>query len=357
MMQIKPVIGAVAAALISSSALAGNGDRVGSAGATQLLINPWARSSAWANVGVACDVGLDAVFTNIAGLAFTKRTQVRFDHTRWFSDAGIAINTGGIAQRLGEKSALSIAVMSMGSGDIERTTDGQPEGTGTFSAVLSNFNVGYAQEFTNSIYGGVNFKVVNEGIANLRATTVAFDAGIRYVTGEKERVKFGITLKNIGPTMSYKGDGLEIQAMYGESKKLATLQQRSSSFEIPSALNIGGSYDFNFDSSGTQKLTAALAFSANSFSNDQYRIGLNYEMNLGKSAFNVMMGYTFEEGLWSKEGFAYMERVTVRGGLSAGLSVDAVLGKNKNRLGIQYAYRHTALFSGIHTVGFSIDLR
>lgn len=34
-------------ALIAGSAMAGNPDRVGSAGATQLLVNPWARSNGW----------------------------------------------------------------------------------------------------------------------------------------------------------------------------------------------------------------------------------------------------------------------------------------------------------------------
>ena len=39
---------------------AGNKDRSGQAGAAELLINPWARSSGWGGVGTSCGHGLEA---------------------------------------------------------------------------------------------------------------------------------------------------------------------------------------------------------------------------------------------------------------------------------------------------------
>lgn len=353
---VKGTLLVAASLLMASPAMAGNGDRIGSAGATELLINPWARSAAWGDASVSCGTGLDAVYTNIAGLAFTDKTQIRFDRSNWLGGSGIAINSAGLAQRVSDNSVISVTVMAMTFGDIQITTVDLPEGgIGNFKPTYSNFNVGFAREFTNSIYGGVNFKVVNESIANIRGTSVAIDAGIRYITGEQDQMKFGITLKNIGPTMTFKGDGMHIQIMYPETGELATLEQRSASFEMPSTLNIGGSYDFNFNE--TNKLTLALAFSANSFSNDQYRIGLNYGMDIKKAAFNIMAGYVYEKGLFSKDGFVAEGRVTAMSGLTAGVSVDAILGKNKNRLGIQYCYRHANPFSGSHTVGLSIDIK
>ncbi|UKN03565.1 PorV/PorQ family protein [Paracrocinitomix mangrovi] len=353
---VKRTLLASAVFLASAPAFAGNGDRIGSAGATELLINPWARSAAWADASVACGTGLDAVYTNIAGLAFTDKTQIRFDRTNWLGGSGIGINSAGLAQRISDNSVISVTVMAMTFGDIDITTVDLPEGgIGTFSPTYSNFNVGYAREFTNSIYGGINFKVVNEAIANLRGTSVALDAGIRYVTGEEDQIKFGITLKNIGPTMTFKGDGMAIQIMYPNTGELATLEQRAASFEMPSTLNIGGSYDFNFGE--MHKLTTAFAFSANSFSHDQYRLGVNYGMDANKMAFNVMAGYTFEKGLFSSDGFVYGGRVTALSGLSAGVSVDGIVGKNKHRLGVQYSYRHANPFNGIHTIGLSIDMK
>lgn len=333
--------------------LAGNGDRVGSAGATELLINPWSRSAAYGDAGIACANGLDAVYTNIAGLAFTEKTQVRFDRTNWLGGTGININSAGLAQRVSDNGVMSVTVMAMSFGEIEQTTTALPGGgIGTFSPTYSNFNVGYAQEFSNSIYGGINLKVITESISNIRGTGVALDAGIRYVTGEDDKIKFGITLKNIGPTMQMNGDGLNLPVI-NSNGTLVTVQQRSAFFELPSLLAIGGSYDFNF--SETSQLTLALGFSANSFSNDQYRLGLNYGMHLPKARFNLMAGYVYEYGNFSPE-FGYNERVTALSGLTAGISIDAIVGKNNNMLGIQYAYRQTRLFNGVHSIGLSIEI-
>ncbi|MEX1001511.1 MAG: PorV/PorQ family protein [Crocinitomicaceae bacterium] len=352
---IKNSILGAAAFFMTAPSFAGNGDRVGSAGATELLINPWARSAAWADASVACANGLDAVYMNIAGLAFTDKTQIRFDRTNWLGGSGIAINSAGLAQRVSENSVISVSVMAMTFGEIEITTVDLPEGgIGSFAPTYSNFNVGYAREFTNSIYGGINFKVVNEAISNARGTAVAVDAGIRYVTGEEDQIKFGITLKNIGPSMSFKGDGMSIQVMYPNTGELATLEQRAAEFEMPSTLNIGGSYDFNFNEQ--HKLILAAAFSANSFSNDQFRLGLNYGMNADKMAYNMMVGYTYEQGAFSSN-IDFGGRVSALSGFTAGLSVDGKVGKNKNHLGVQYAYRHANPFSGIHTIGVSIGIK
>ena len=73
-----------------------------------------------------------------------------------------------------------------------------------------NIGVSYAKAFSNSIYGGLNFRVISESISNINALGLALDAGIQYVTGETENIKFGIALKNVGTTMRYKGDGLSI---------------------------------------------------------------------------------------------------------------------------------------------------
>jgi hypothetical protein len=346
-------LGAVALGPVTT--LAGNGDRVGSAGATELLINPWGRSASWADAGVACVTGVDAIYTNIAGLAFTDKTQVRFDRTNWLGGAGININGAGLAQRISDNGVISIAVMSMNFGDIQITTVDLPEGgQGVFSPTYSNFNVGYAREFSRSIYGGINFKVINESISNMRGTSVAIDAGIHYVTGEEDQVKFGIALKNVGPTMTFRGDGLALQMMYPESGDLATLEQRSATFEMPSLLSIGASYDFNF--SEMYKLTMAGAFVANSFSNDQFKLGGKFSMITEKAEFDINAGYTYEEGVFSKD-FLYDNRVTAMSGLTAGLSVSALVGKNKSMLGINYTYRQAKPFNGCHTIGLTIDLK
>jgi hypothetical protein len=340
-------------AIIGSSALnAGNEDRSGSAGASYLLVNPWARSSSMGDAGISCTNGLEATFTNVAGLAFTEKTQLKFNYTNWMGqNAGIAFNSAGLAQRISSSSVLGVSVQSMNFGDIPITTVANPEGKiGTFSPRINVVNVAYAKSFSKSIYAGVNLKVISESITNLKTNGVAMDVGIRYVTGEKDQVKFGIALKNVGPTMKFKGDGNSNQANYVETGEIVTLSQRAQEFEMPALLNIGTSYDFIFDEKN--KLTAAFGYTANSFSYDQFRVGADYGFTTGKLAFNAKAGYVYEKNVFSS-----VNRSNALVGPTAGFSVDALVGKNKSALGIEYSARFAGVFGLIQTIGCTISLK
>lgn len=339
------------AVLGCSTAFAGNEDRVGSSGASQLLINPYARSIGYGDAGTSFTNGLEATYSNIAGLAFTDKTQLKFNYTNWLGTANIGLNSAGLAQRVSDNTVIAVSVQSMNFGDNMITTVDLPEGgIGTFSPRYNVFNVGFARSFSSSIYGGLNFKVLSENISNLKATGIAFDAGIRYVTGEQEQIKFGIALKNVGPVMKYKGDGLSTEITYNTNGEIATLEQRSATYELPSLLNIGASYDFNF--SETQRLTAMGTFTANSFQNDQYRIGVDYGMTTEKFAFNLRGGYVMEKNIFSVE-----NRSNALIGPTAGFSVDALVGKNKSPLGLEYAVRLAGTLGYIHTMGLTISLK
>ena len=330
---------------------AGNEDRVGSAGAAHLLVNPWARSSAIGDAGYAQINGLEATYTNIAGLAYTDKTQIKFNYSNWMGSAGVSFNSAGIAQRISEEGVIAISVQSMNFGDIPITTVENPEGNiGFFSPRTNIFNVGYARKFSSSISGGINFKVISESISNMKANGIAIDAGIRYVTGEEDQLKFGITLKNVGPVMRYSGDGLAQQVEYTSTGFIASLEERSATFEMPSLLCIGGSYDFIFNENN--KLNLALGFTANSFSNDQYRIGVDYGMTNEKMAFNLRAGYVYEKNLLNVE-----NRSNALIGPSAGFSIDALVGKNKTALGLEYCARFAGVFGTIHTIGATISLK
>jgi len=330
---------------------AGNEDRVGSAGASHLLVNPWSRSAGFADAGIANTNGLEATFTNIAGLAFTEKTQIKFNYSNWMGTAAIGFNSAGIAQRISDSEVFSISVQSMNFGDIPITTVANPEGKiGTFSPRINVVNVAYAKSFSKSIYAGVNLKVISESITNLKTNGVAMDVGIRYVTGEKDQVKFGIALKNVGPTMKFKGDGNSNQANYVETGEIVTLSQRAQEFEMPALLNIGTSYDFIFDEKN--KLTAAFGYTANSFSYDQFRVGVDYGFTTGKLAFNAKAGYVYERNVFSS-----VNRSNALVGPTAGFSVDALVGKNKSALGIEYSARFAGVFGLIQTIGCTISLK
>lgn len=342
--------------LTQTVAYAGNEDRIGANGADQLLLNPWARSSGYANANYASITGLDAMYGNVSGLAFVNQTQLSFHHTRYLGGSGIALNSGGLAQRVGQAGVLGVSIFSMSVGDIERTTVNQPEGgLGTYRPSFGHIAVSYAREFSNSIYGGATLKVVTEGIPDSRAQGVALDAGIRYVTGKYNNFKFGISLKNIGPKMSVRGDGLSITNVLEE--KQFTLEQRSEGYELPAVLNLSATYDFLFGSIeeveegefvAEHRISPAFNFMSNSFGQDQISVGVEWSF---KEFMMIRAGYTYEEGITDRE----IAR-TVLTGPAAGFTLALPMGESRRTIDLDYSYRHTNPFSGIHTIGLMLDL-
>jgi len=101
--------------------MAGNPDRVGQEGATELLINPWARSSGWAGSNVSGARGLESMFTNVAGTAFTKKTELLFAHTQWLKGSDININSFGLIYDVGYSLAVGLSIISLEFGFIQVT--------------------------------------------------------------------------------------------------------------------------------------------------------------------------------------------------------------------------------------------
>jgi len=330
------------------SSYAGNEDRVGEAGASQLLINPWARSSGWGNAGSATVRGLESVYLNVAGIAFTNQSELIFSHTNYLRGTGISINAFGLTQKVSETGVLGISVMTMGFGDIMITTTELPEGgIGTFSPSLMNINLSFAKKFSESIIGGLNLKILNEAIADIRGSAIAIDAGIQYVAGDMENIKFGISLKNVGPKMVYRGDGLDFRGFVPGAPNAMTVSHRSAEFELPSLLNIGAAYDFLLDEK--HRITPAFNFTSNAFSKDQFSLGLEYQFG---DFFMLRAGYTYENNLTDPE-----LRTTVFTGPSAGLTVKVPLDKEKGSFfELDYSFRATNPFDNTHSVGARINL-
>jgi len=332
----------------STEVFAGNKDRAGQAGANELLINPWAASSGWANAGMASVKGVDAMWGNVAGISFVNTMDINFSYTDWLSGSGTKIIAFGAIVRVSESIVLGLDVMSMSFGEIDRTTYDNPDaGIGTYKPNLMNINIAVAKSFSNSIHGGILIKILNESISDVKGTGVAIDAGIQYVTGLTDNIHFGITLKNIGPTMKYSGDGLTRKAMFDGMFSSMVVVNRADEFELPTQLCIAAAYDFNFKHSS--RLSLAFNFNSNAFSKDQFIFGLEGSF---RDILLLRGGYTLEGGIWKN--IEDSECTNVHKGLSLGASVQAPLNKKGLKLCIDYAYRNTAHWNGTHTIGARI---
>lgn len=337
---------------LSVQAFAGNKDRTGQAGATELLINPWAQSTGVFGLNGSCVKGLEAMKVNIAGLAFVQNTEVGFAHSIYLKGSGVTVTNGGIAQRLGNFGVLGFNIMSMGFGDITITDDDNPEGgIGTYKPQFLTFQLGFAKEFSNSIHAGIGATFVSEQISNIKANGACFEAGVQYVTGKRDNFHFGVTLRNVGTNMRFSGNGFafDTELPDDENQQIA-VQVPSEKFEMPTYLNFGVSYDFYLDEKRLKdaddmpKHRASLManFTSNSFNNDYLGAALEYSF---KETFMLRGGYRYEKGIGSAE-----NSNTFYTGVSAGATVQKGIGEKGPILALDYSFRPTSRpNNGVHT--------
>jgi hypothetical protein len=341
--------------LASLSFYGGNPERLGQAGAGHLLINPYARNSGMVGSNSARVHGLEAQFLNIAGTAFTRKTEAIFNRSNYLQGSGIYINSFGLTQGVGETGTIGFGVVAVNGGKIDITTEDQPEGgLGTFSPTFYNISLSYAKMFSDNIYGGINVKMISEQIPNLNATGIALDAGIQYHTGKYDQIHIGIALKNWGPRMFYNGDGLSRQTTvsYGGNYQLS-VNNRAGAFELPAQVNIGLSYDLYLtrDTVGRSKehrLSLNGTYTSNSFTYDNGLFGVEYAW---KEMLMLRGGLYVEKNI-----FNATETTSPYTGPSAGFTFEVPFTEKKSTVGIDYSFRATNRFNGTHTFGLRLNL-
>ena len=330
-------------------AFSGNPDRAGAAGADQLLITPWTRTLGLQASNVASAIGAESIFTNVAGLALIGKTDLLFSTTDYLQSADITVASLALGQRVGESSVIGITVTSMDFGDIDITTTDNPEGgIGTFAPNMTNVGVSYAKAFSNSIYGGITFRYFQESIANVSGSGLAFDAGIRYITGPRDNIRIGIALKNVGPAYDYGGDALAVENN-DPSGNPRTFFERTSGAELPALISIGAAYDFQL--AEKHMLTANGSFISNSFSTDDFVLGLEYSFN---NRFQIRGSYLSERKGNDLE--SNFDRINASTGLAAGASITVPMNKDGGFLSIDYGYKVTEPFGGIQSIGLNLSL-
>ena len=342
---------ALALATCFSSAIAGNKDRTGQAGATELLINPWARSCGVFAQNGAYIHGLEAMKTNIAGLSFTEGLDIGASYTHYLSGSGVGILNAGLAVKLGSSNVVGVNIQSMSFGEIPvNTVDDPDQGTGLYKPQFFNIQLGYAKTFSNSIHVGAAVTFVSETITNASASGAVFEAGVQYQTGERDNFHFGITLRNIGTNMQFDGQGFAIN---GEAPGNSSYQQNrktpQESFDMPTYLNIAAAYDIWLDEKHLEKkedkpkhrLTVMGAFTSNSFQSDLLGGGLEYSF---REIFSLRGSYRHQSEQTGANPSTFYT------GWSAGASVGAPLGTTGTFLTVDYAFRPTQQpANGVHT--------
>lgn len=326
----------------------GNPDRSGAAGAVQLTLNPWAKSAGWNGLNGAGVEGVESMRINVAGIASGEGTEVGFSNSIYLAGSGINMNALGVVQNIGG-SALGISLMTINMGDIDITTTNNPEGgLGSFPLNIMNLGISYAKKFTTTIRGGAVIRIINESTTNVNAGALAIDAGFQYVTGKQENIKLGVALRNIGLPMTYRGSGLWSRGQSSESDRdyETSIQTPSAQVELPSLLSISGAYDIIKDSTD-YRYTVVTNFISNAFGKDQIGVGAEFAY---QEKFMLRASYLYEDGILSAS-----DRTSVRTGVAVGASVELPIDDKNTKVSLDYAYRTTNPFKGIHNMGLRLN--
>ena len=304
-------------ALSLSTAYAGNDRRVGTAGATELLLPIGSRGVSLGGSVISSVSGVESMYWNPAGLASLEGTEAMFSHIPYIAD--INIDYIGIAKTVEGFGVLGAGAKVVSIGDIEETTGDFPDGTGRiFSPTLSVFNLSFAKVLTANVSFGLSTMFIHESIFEVSATGMAFDAGFIY-NPRWRGLTLGLTIKNYGGNMKFDGKGFDNIINAHPQRGL------NAKSELPSSINFGFAYDLLNEDLNYAAFSGT--FQSNNFSQDVWNGGVEYVYD-GK--YSLRAGYNYSD----REQYIY--------GASFGAGVMLPLGNMD--LTMEYTWTQTDVF-------------
>lgn len=276
------------AAVWAGEARAGSENRMGTGGATELRIPVGARSVALGEANAGSVTGAEALFYNPAGIANSESgTEILFSYSRWLAD--MDHNFVGVTQKMGGLGVIGVSVKVLSVGEIERTTEQAPDGTGeVFSPTFAALGLSYGRQITDRVSFGGSAKYLSEHVLQENATGLVFDFGFQYDT-DFRGIRLGFAMKNFGANPEFQGSDFgRNQPVSGDDPNASNreLSLSSAAFELPSTFQFGISYPAWHAPQGTLSLHGL--YSSNSFNVDEGRVGVEY---LYKEQFALRGGY------------------------------------------------------------------
>ncbi len=310
--------------IAGSSVYSGPRKKIGTMAAPELLIPLGSIGTALQGSNLSSVTGVDAMYWNPAGITQTKTQngEALFSYMNYFADINMQYVAGIV--KIGNLGVLGASIRNLDFGEPIKVADEyNPEGTGeTISPVYLIGNLSLAKAMTDKVHFGANIKIISEKIGQVSAVGYAFDFGLQYVAGPSG-LRFGVALKNLGPSMRFDGPGLDRQFVENGIPTIRRVNLQD--FDIPTSLEIGLSYTANFGK--VNNVSVSSAFQNSGFTSDEYRFGLEYNYN----------NYVFLRGAYTY--YADKDSDELLFGPSFGAGVKYPFGSIV--LGFDYAYRIT----------------
>jgi hypothetical protein len=275
--------------MLSVSTLAANKDRIGTAGAQELLIPVGGRGVALGLSGSLFGKGVDAIYWNPAGLCRMENSvQAMFSQMSYIAD--ISVSYGALGVSAGDFGHIGLTLKSLAFGNIPVTTTAYPDGTGDqYSPTYLTLGLTYSRVLTDRISVGVTADLVTERILEMSANGLSFDVGIEYRDLAVRGLQLAMAIKHIGPNMKFTGSNAYVSASAaGTIRGTNPYVDEMAGFEMPAALEIGLGYSRSLDE--VNSLSVGGAFINNNYLEDEYSLGVEYGF---KDLVFVRGGYTF----------------------------------------------------------------
>ncbi len=231
--------------IFATLAFAQNVSKVGTTAAPFLNVGIGARAVGMGGAYVSLANDALAMFWNPAGIALVRGNEAVFNHSEWIAD--INFDYAGLVMNLGNLGTFGLSGNFMTMGEMERTTELYPEGTGQrFNAGSYAMGLSYARSLTDRFAIGFNVKYVHEFILNSSANGLAIDIGTVFVT-QFRCLRIGAAITNFGTKMRMAGRDVLVQhdtdpQREGSNERI-NANLSTDAYDMPLNLRVGVSYN------------------------------------------------------------------------------------------------------------------
>ncbi len=341
-LMLRMVMVCIAVASACGAAFGGRGDKAGASAAAELLIPVGPRFIALGGSSLSTASGIDALYWNPAGLARSPHSaNAMFSHMDYIADIGVEYLA--LSNSFPGFGTIGFSLKALSFGDIPITTEDQPDGTGEIaSPTFVTIGATYSRQLADRIAFGVTMNLITERMERVGASGIAFNIGVQYIgVGSINGLSLGVVVKNIGPQMTYDGNGLLRTGQIDDVLRPGSFYElKAASAELPSIMEMGLGYEA--DLNDANKVRFSGLFQNNNFSNDEYKTGFEYTYN---DEFSFRYGYNYVAAQEAGRESIYSESY----GWSFGLGVRTQL--SDLNISVDYAYRAAQFFGGNHAFG------
>ena len=249
--------------IVSAAYCAGTG----TSSAAILKITPGPKPASMGNASIALSDDVNAIYLNPAGLAKLKSSEALFVHNDYI--AGISYNYTAAAFKT-KYVNCGASLMILDSGRIPQTIVSGLSYTqlGEYNAkdMVAQISCGVSQK---KFDWGVAVKIIQQRIAEIKASTFAMDAGAKYFIKTESPIMPDIT---IAATVCNFGNDMKFET---KNEKLPLTYK-------------GG---FGFDFKAIKGLKAEIDFSKPNDNDVCYNVGAEYAFDFSKGGFALRAGY------------------------------------------------------------------